>query len=30
VEGRASALALNALPIDREVTGRKSSDLIRG
>jgi 1-acyl-sn-glycerol-3-phosphate acyltransferase len=25
-----SALALNAIPIDREVTGRKSSDLIRG
>lgn len=25
----AAALALNALPIDREVTGRKSSDMIR-
>lgn len=25
-----SALALNAIPIDREITGRKSSDLIRG
>jgi 1-acyl-sn-glycerol-3-phosphate acyltransferase len=25
-----SALALNAIPIDREVTGRKSADLIRG
>ena len=29
-KGTMSALALNALPIDREVTGRKSSDLIRG
>ena len=29
-KGAMSALALNALPIDREVTGRKSSDLIRG
>lgn len=29
VKGTAAALALNALPIDREVTGRKSSDLIR-
>ena len=29
VKGAAAALALNALPIDREVTGRKSSDLIR-
>ncbi len=28
-KGAASALALNALPIDREVTGRKSADLIR-
>ena len=28
-KGTAAALALNALPIDREVTGRKSSDLIR-
>ena len=25
-----SALALNAIPIDREVTGRKSADMIRG
>jgi len=25
-----SALALNAVPIDREVTGRKSSDMLRG
>ncbi len=25
-----SALALNAIPIDREVTGRKSSDLVKG
>ena len=24
-----SALALNAIPIDREVTGRKSSDMFR-
>lgn len=30
VKGAAAALTLNALPIDREVTGRKSSDLIRG
>ena len=29
VKGTAAALALNALPIDREVTGRKSSDMIR-
>ena len=29
-KGTAAALALNALPIDREVTGRKSSDMIRG
>lgn len=29
VKGAAAALALNALPIDREVTGRKSSDMIR-
>lgn len=29
-KGTMAALALNALPIDREVTGRKSSDLIRG
>jgi 1-acyl-sn-glycerol-3-phosphate acyltransferase len=29
-KGAAAALTLNALPIDREVTGRKSSDLIRG
>lgn len=28
-KGAASALALNALPIDREVTGRKSADMIR-
>jgi len=27
--GGAAALALNALPIDREATGRKSSDMIR-
>jgi 1-acyl-sn-glycerol-3-phosphate acyltransferase len=30
LKGAAAALALNALPIDREVTGRKSSDFIRG
>jgi 1-acyl-sn-glycerol-3-phosphate acyltransferase len=30
LKGAAAAIALNALPIDREVTGRKSSDLIRG
>ncbi len=30
LKGAAAALTLNALPIDREVTGRKSSDLIRG
>jgi 1-acyl-sn-glycerol-3-phosphate acyltransferase len=30
MKGAAAALTLNALPIDREVTGRKSSDLIRG
>lgn len=30
VKGAAAALTLNALPIDREATGRKSSDLIRG
>jgi 1-acyl-sn-glycerol-3-phosphate acyltransferase len=30
LKGAAAALALNALPIDREVTGRKSSDMIRG
>jgi len=30
VKGAFAALALNALPIDREVTGRKSSDMIRG
>lgn len=30
MKGAVAALALNALPIDREVTGRKSSDLIRG
>ena len=29
MKGAAAALALNALPIDREVTGRTSSDLIR-
>ena len=29
MKGALSALALNALPLDREVTGRKSSDLIR-
>jgi 1-acyl-sn-glycerol-3-phosphate acyltransferase len=29
LKGAAAALALNALPIDREVTGRKSSDMIR-
>jgi 1-acyl-sn-glycerol-3-phosphate acyltransferase len=29
-KGFFAALALNALPIDREVTGRKSSDMIRG
>ncbi len=29
MKGAAAALALNALPIDREVAGRKSSDLIR-
>ncbi len=29
VKGTASALVLNALPIDREVTGRKNSDQIR-
>jgi 1-acyl-sn-glycerol-3-phosphate acyltransferase len=29
MKGAAAALTLNALPIDREVTGRKSSDLIR-
>ena len=29
LKGAISALALNALPLDREVTGRKSSDLIR-
>jgi len=29
-KGAAAALTLNALPIDREVTGRKSSDMIRG
>jgi 1-acyl-sn-glycerol-3-phosphate acyltransferase len=29
-KGTIAALALNALPIDREATGRKSSDLIRG
>ena len=28
-KGNAAALVLNALPIDREVTGRKSSDMIR-
>lgn len=28
-KGAAAALTLNALPIDREVTGRKSGDLIR-
>lgn len=30
VKGTLAALSLNALPIDREVTGRKSSDMIRG
>jgi 1-acyl-sn-glycerol-3-phosphate acyltransferase len=30
LKGTLAALALNALPIDREVTGRKSSDMIRG
>jgi 1-acyl-sn-glycerol-3-phosphate acyltransferase len=30
LKGAAAALTLNALPIDREATGRKSSDLIRG
>jgi 1-acyl-sn-glycerol-3-phosphate acyltransferase len=30
VKGVFAALLLNALPIDREVTGRKSSDMIRG
>ncbi len=29
LKGTAAALALNALPIDREATGRKSSDMIR-
>jgi len=29
VKGSAAALVLNALPIEREVTGRKSSDMIR-
>lgn len=29
LKGSAAALVLNALPIDREVTGRKSSDMIR-
>lgn len=29
VKGAAAALALNALPIDRDSTGRKSSDMIR-
>lgn len=29
IKGAAAALALNALPIDRESTGRKSGDLIR-
>ena len=30
MKGTLAALALNALPIDREVTGRRSSDMIRG
>ena len=29
VKGAAAALSLNAIPIDREATGRKSSDMIR-
>lgn len=30
VKGAAAALTLNALPIDHEATGRKSSNLVRG